>query len=177
MQSTMQSARPESTAPNSVLSGEVLAQFTARYQRGTQQYEQQRNIVAPSDMNRGSAEGLLIGEYGMGTNMKGGILQNDPDNVIALDVWLFDKTDQQGPRNQTRVLISEHVIDHDLADKVMSDGTSSVAPIVPQRGDEFEIRGKSLRLLCKVIEASYVKGGEMNGVFDSIAVDMTVMHL
>lgn len=169
--------RLERTSASNQLSGQVLTQFTARYQRGTLQYEQQRNIVAPSGMERGSADGLQIGEYGMGTNMKSGVLQNDPENVIALDVWLFDKTDQQGPRNQTRVLISEYVIDNDLAEAVMRDGTSSMDPIVPQRGDEFEIRGTSLLLVCKVIEAVYEKDDEMKGVFDSIAVDMTVMHL
>jgi len=156
--------------------GEVLTQFTARYQRGTQQYEQQRAIVASGNMQRGDVDGLNIGEYGMGVNIKNGILQSDAENVIVLDVWLFDKTDQQGPRNQTRVLISEYVIDHDLSDAIMRDDVKAVPPIVPQKGDEFEIRGTTLRLICKVIEATYVNSGEMKGVFQSIAVDMTVVH-
>lgn len=176
-QQAMPSARSEHVISGAPRTGEVIAQFTARYQRGSQQYEQQRNIVAPADMNRGSADGLLIGEYGMGTNMKSGVLQNDPENVIALDVWLFDKTDQNGPRNQTRVLISEHVVDHDLSDTIMRDVESNMPPIVPRRDIEFEIRGTSLLLICKVIEAGYVKGGEMKGVFESVAVDMTVMYL
>lgn len=162
--------------PANVGFGKVLTQFTARYQRGTQQYEQQRAIVAPDNMDRGNTDGLNIGEYGMGVNIKNGILQSDAENVIALDVWLFDKTDQQGPRNQTRVLISEYVIDQDLSDTIMRDDVANIPPLVPQKHEEFEIRGTSLRLICKVIEAVYVSSGDMKGVFESVAVDMTVIH-
>lgn len=162
--------------PVDASTGTVLTQFTARYQRGTQQYEQQRTLIAPNNTGQNSPEGLNIGECGMGVNIKNGILQSDAENVIALDVWLFDKTDQQGPRNQTRVLISEYVVDHDLSDAITRDDVGNFAPIVPQKGDTFEIHGNSLRLLCKVIEAVYVKSGDMMGVFESITVDMTVIH-
>lgn len=167
--------RPTEAATSGNYSGNVLAQFTTQYKRGTPQYEQQRIIVASSD-TPGHVEGAHIGEYGMGTNIKSGVLQNDAENVIALDVWLFDKTDQQGPRNQTRVLISKYVDEHNLTETIMRDDASNAEPLIPIQGDEFEIRGTSLLLICKVIEAVYVKSGDMKGIFESITVDMTVFQ-
>lgn len=147
---------------------EKVAEFTARYQLGDLDYDQAFNIAAPEDGTR------YIGECGMGVNLKNGILQNNPENVIALDVWLFDKASDKSPTTQTRVLISEYVIDHRLADIFTPEGQEGPAPIVAQPGLQFQLKGPALLLDCVVEEASYVQQGETKGIFKNVLLRLTV---
>ncbi len=131
---------------------EKVAEFTARYQLGDLDYDQAFNIAAPEDGTR------YIGECGMGVNLKNGILQNNPENVIALDVWLFDKASDKSPTTQTRVLISEYVIDHRLADIFTPESHEGPAPIVAQPGLQFHgrlplggVTPAALIIACKIL--------------------------
>jgi hypothetical protein len=157
-----QSARTTSAA-----SGKVIASYVAHYQAGLTDYDQSFNIVE-ADSRR------YIGECGMGINMKNGVLQNDPDNVIALDVWLFDKKVDKSLSNQTRVLLSEYVIDNDLEQAFTRERPNDPTPVVAQPGVYFQLRGQNLVLDCQIIEAAYLRTSSASGIFQSVKVEMTV---
>jgi hypothetical protein len=147
--------------------GTLLKTFTVHYQTGIPDYDQAYSIMDPSG-------GRYIGECGMGVNLKNGILQNNPDSVIALDVWLVDKKQEKSYSSQSRVLLSEYVVDNNLENAFTRERPNDAAPLVPQPGMAFQLKGPSLLLDCEVREAKYVQNGPTAGIFQSIKIDMTV---
>jgi hypothetical protein len=145
----------------------TLNTYTFQYHAGIPDYDQSRPIVDPTT-------GLQVGDCGMGVNMKNNILQNNPDNVIALDVWLVDKKQEKSFSSQDRVLLSEYVVDHSLEQTFTRERPNDPSPIIPQPGTTFQIKGPSLTLDCVVTEATYIKNGPAVGMFQSLSVDMTV---
>jgi hypothetical protein len=163
-----QSAAPATDRPASRAGqGTVLKTFTVHYQTGIPDYDQSYSIMDPES-------GRYIGECGMGVNLKNGILQNNPDNVIALDVWLVDKKQEKSYSSQSRVLFSEYVIDAKLESAFTRERPNDAAPLVPQTGTSFQLKGPNLTLDCIVAEAVYAKNGPASGIFQSVKVDMTV---
>lgn len=148
----------------------ALYTFTVQYQAGMLDYDQSYSILNPDG-------GRYIGDCGMGINMKNGVLQNNPENVIALDVWLVDKKQDKSYSSQTRVLISEYVVDHDLEKAFRRERPNDPDPLVPHPGTKFQLRGPSLLLDCEVIEADYIQSGENAGIFQNLKIDMTVRSL
>jgi hypothetical protein len=148
--------------------GAVLKTFTVHYQAGIPDYDQSYSIMDPVT-NR------YIGECGMGVNLKNGILQNNPDNVIALDVWLVDKKLEKSYSSQSRVLFSEYVEEHKLQQSFTRERPDDLEPLVPQKGMTFQLAGPNLTLDCHVVEANYTKNGPSAGIFQSIKIDMTVL--
>jgi hypothetical protein len=153
-----------SRAPGQV---RTLNTYTFQYHAGIADYDQSRPIVDPET-------GLQVGDCGMGVNMKNNIVQNNPDNVIALDVWLVDKKQEKSFSSQDRVLLSEYVVDHSLEQTFSRERPNDPSPIVPQPGTTFQIKGPSLILDCVVTDANYIKNGPAAGMFQSISIDMTV---
>jgi len=157
-------AQPASRAPSPV---RTLNTYTFQYHAGIADYDQSRPIVDPES-------GLQVGDCGMGVNMKNNIVQNNPDNVIALDVWLVDKKGEKSFSSQDRVLLSEYVIDHNLEPTFTRERPNDPSPIIPQPGTTFQIKGPSLTLYCVVTEVSYIKNNASAGMFQSLSIDMTV---
>jgi len=147
--------------------GRVLDTFIAHYQAGVIDFDQSFKIVDP-ETNR------YVGECGMGVNVKNGILQDDPENVIALDVWLYDQKMEKSLGNRTRVLLSEYAIDRNLEPAFMRERPNDPPPVVAQPGVSFQLKGQSLVLDCEVIEAEYATSSRDAGIFQSIKVEMTV---
>ena len=145
----------------------TLNTYTFQYHAGIPDYDQSRPIVDPET-------GLQVGDCGMGVNMKNNIVQNNPDNVIALDVWLVDKKQEKSFSSQDRVLLSEYIVDHSLEQSFTRERPNDPSPIIPQPGTTFQIKGPSLTLDCVVTEASYIKNGPAAGMFQSLSIDMTV---
>jgi hypothetical protein len=148
----------------------LLKTFTVHYQAGIPDYDQSYSIMDP-------VSGRYIGECGMGVNLKNGILQNNPDNVIALDVWLVDKKEEKSYSSQSRVLFSEYVIDNKMEQAFTRERPNDAAPLVPQPGMTFQLKGLNLVLDCTVLDAKYAANGPTTGVFQSIKLEMTVRAL
>lgn len=150
-----------------------LLSFTTHYVRGRyNDYEERHQIIMDSaDQNH---YGRNVGECGIGVNFKNGILQNKPHDVIALDVWLIDKTELESLDNVKRILLSEYAIDHDLTTVIQRENRSDGEPITPQTGLEFELQGNRLSLICQVLEATYVQNTDVRGIFESLQIQMTV---
>ncbi|MCB0131467.1 MAG: hypothetical protein KDD78_11480, partial [Caldilineaceae bacterium] len=156
---TMREVAP--SAPRS--RGRALATFTAHYVLGIPEYDESFNIL---DADATS----YIGECGMGYNTKNGILQNNPENVIALDVWLFDKTDEKQLETKTRVLISQHVLDNHL-ERVFGDPENpDKRPIVAVEERQFALEGSNLVLDCTIERV----GHSADGIFQDVVVEMVV---
>ena len=162
-------AAPAATATPSRTSTGVrtLDTYTFQYMAGIADYDQSRPIVDPQT-------GLQVGDCGMGVNMKNNIVQNNPDNVIALDVWLVDKKQEKSFSSQDRVLLSEYVVDHNLESTFTRERPNDPSPIIPQPGTTFQIKGPSLTLDCVITDVSYMKSGTATGMFQSLSIDMTV---
>jgi hypothetical protein len=147
--------------------GAVLNTFRVHYQAGIPDYDQSYSIMDPET-------GRYIGECGMGVNLKNGVLQNNPDSVIALDVWLVDKKQEKSYSSQSRVLFSEYVIDNKLEPAFTRERPNDAAPLVPQTGMSFQLKGPNLVLDCQVVEANYASNGPTAGIFQSVKIDLTV---
>ena len=148
--------------------GKSLGSYTAHYQAGTEDdYDQTFKIL---DVDSGK----YIGDCGMGVNIKNGVLQTNPDHVIALDIWLYDKSTERGQANTSRVLLSEYVIDSKLEGAFTRERPNDPAPVVAQPGVSFQLKGQSLVLDCEIVDATYVKNGPALGTFQSVSVEMTV---
>lgn len=150
-----------------------ISTLNAQYQIGIPDYEVSQNIA---DDTR-KVDGLYIGEYGIGVNTKAGLLQNNADQVIAFDVWLFDKTDEQKLSNHTRILLSEYAIDHRMEDTFVKDKRDGPGPIVPQKGTSFQLRGHHLLLDCQIVDVEYANSGPDKGIFRRLHVEMNVYRI
>lgn len=171
---TSQSARTRPVPPRTARAKGVLLDFTAEYKRGEiANYDESHQIYVDVD-ERGNL-GRNVGECGMGINIKNGILLNNPHDVIAMDVWLVDKTDPESLGSIKRILLSEYAIDQDLSSVIQREDSSDGAPLVPQTGLEFKLDGNTLTLVCHVLEATYLREPEESaGIFDQLKVQMTV---
>lgn len=147
----------------------LLEKYTTHYQAGLANYDEAHQILDPSTNK-------YIGEIGMGVSTKNALLQNDPDQVIALEVWLFDKADERNIGNQTRILLSEYAVDHNLEQAFLKERQDDPRPFTAQPGVRFQLEGHNLRLDCEIIEALYIKSGPTKGVFQSVKVEMTVLQ-
>ena len=146
---------------------EPIATFSATYQMGMPDYDQAFPVTEPESER-------YIGECGMGVNSKSSILHGNTEQVIALDVWLFDKEDERHIGSHIRVLLSEYAIDHKVDDKIADEREGDPSPIVAQPDTQFTLKGSRLQLDCTIIEVNYVTNGDAKGIFKDIVVDMEV---
>jgi hypothetical protein len=145
----------------------LLEIYTAHYHSSIRDYDEAHPITD-------TQSGRYIGECGMGVSNKHGVLPNNPDQVVALEVWLFDKTDDKNMGSQTRVLLSEYAIDHNLDQAFLRERQDDPRPFTAQPNVRFQLESQNLMLDCTIIEAVYVASGPTKGVFQSVKVEMTV---
>ncbi|MCL4861169.1 MAG: hypothetical protein KJZ93_17255 [Caldilineaceae bacterium] len=145
----------------------LLELYIAHYQMGIRDYDEAHPIVEP-------ASGEYIGECGMGVSTKNGLLQNNPEQVVALEVWLFDKANEKSLGNQTRVLLSEYAVDQNLEQAFLKERQDDPRPFTAQPGVKFQLEGPNLLLDCTISEAIYHASGPNKGMFQSVQVEMSV---
>jgi hypothetical protein len=145
----------------------LLEVYTAHYQSGSHDYDESHPITDPHSVR-------YIGECGMGISTKNGLLQNNPDQVVALEVWLFDKTDEKNMGSQTRVLLSEYAIDHKLDQAFLREREDDPRPFTAQPNVRFQLESQNLMLDCTIVEALYKPSGPGKGTFQSVKVEMAV---
>ncbi|MCE7982685.1 MAG: hypothetical protein DYG89_15990 [Caldilinea sp. CFX5] len=145
----------------------VIDQHVFQYQMGIAEYDESRPIVDPQT-------GKYIGEFGMGASSKNGLAQVGPDQLVALEVWLFDKSDERNLGNQTRILLSEYAIDHNLEQAFLKERQDNPRPFTAQRNVTFQLESQNLLLNCLIVDVKYSTNPATKGVFEQIKVDMTV---
>ncbi|RIK42720.1 MAG: hypothetical protein DCC55_08020 [Chloroflexi bacterium] len=171
-QSNSATAQPAGTArPAAVTRGtaryKLLEVYTAHYQAGIHDYDESHPITD-------SHSARYIGECGMGVSTKNGLLQNNPDQVVALEVWLFDKTDEKNLGSQTRVLLSEYAVDHNLDQVFLRERQDDPRPFTAQPNVRFQLESQNLLLDCTIVEALYNPSGPGKGTFQSVKVEMAI---
>ncbi len=150
--------------PRSV-SGTLLAKETLRYHMATGGSDYDESFTLRND------QGNTIGSFGLGVNLGNGTVKSNPDQVIALDAWLFDKVDNRQPSDHRRILISEYVVDHEIEDQYGKDPTVVGRPIVAQTSTRFSIDSGRLLLHCEIVDATYDK----QGIFVNVEMNMQVL--
>ena len=171
-------AAPAATTPQAALAArpttytrgtsrfKQLEVYVAQFQAGIQDYDETHPITDPST-------GKYIGECGMGVSTKNGLL-NRSEEVVALEVWLFDKTDEKNMGSQTRVLLSEYAVDHNLDQAFLKERQDDPRPFTAQPNVRFQLETQVLRSDCTITEAIYTPSGPTKGTFQSVTVEMSV---
>jgi hypothetical protein len=145
----------------------LLELYTAQYQIGIRDYDESHPIMD-------AQSGKYIGECGMGASAKNSLLQNNPEQVVALEIWLFDKTDDKNLGSQTRVLLSEYAIDHHLDQAFVKERQDDPRPFTAQPNVRFQLESPNLLLDCTIVEAIYAPSGPTKGIFQSVKVEMAI---
>ncbi len=136
----------------------TIDQYTAEYVAGMEYFDYSKSI--PGGPNN------YLGEYGVGISERHGVLNSDRDQVVAMEIYLFDKSDETQLVDVNRVLLSEYAHDHLL--KHFERDKERYGPIVAQRNTAFELNGRQLVLKCNVREVVY----STEGIFQRLVVDM-----
>jgi len=147
----------------------ILDQHTLHYRIGMPEYDESKAILDP-------AAGKYIGEFGMGVSTKNALVQTGPDQVIALEIWLFDKSDEQSMGQQTRILLSEYAVDNNLEQVFLKERQDNPRPFTAQPGVHFQLESQNLLLDCVIVDVKYAQSGSAKGIFQNIKVDMTVQQ-
>jgi len=134
---------------------------TATYQVGIADFDYTKNVENPEGTG-------YIGEYGIGISNRHGLLDNNLEQVVALEVYLFDKTDETQLLTVTRALLSEYA--HDNLYSFFDREKQSADPITAQIGTSFQLEGRQLLLDCTVTDVRYTN----QGVFKNVVVDMVL---
>jgi hypothetical protein len=148
---------------------EVLGTYTVHYLAGLLDYDETYHINDP-------ATGRAIGECGMGVNMKNGYLQSNPEHVIALDVFLFDKKDANRIHSQNRILLCEYVVNHKLEHAFSKERPNDPSPLVAQPDVEFQLEGTNLVMDCEILDVDYLSEGDAAGIFQNLKLRLTVRN-
>ncbi|MEX1019293.1 MAG: hypothetical protein WDZ49_06520 [Litorilinea sp.] len=165
-----QTAQPPATPPaeKSDRGAEtVLGVYTVQYLAGLLDYDEPHDIID-------DASGSIIGECGMGVNMKNGYLQNNPEHVIALDIYLFDKKDDTRILSQNRILLCDYVRDNKLEHAFSKERPNDPEPLMVKPKATFQLIGNSMVMDCEVLEVDYVKDGDAKGIFQNLKLQLTV---
>ena len=147
----------------------VIDQHVFHYQIGMMEYDESRPIVDPKS-------GKYIGEFGMGASDKNALMQTGPHQLVALEVWIFDKSDERNLGNQTRILLSEYAIDHNLEQLFLKERQDNPRPFTAQSGVHFQLESQNLLLDCTIVDVLYSTSSATKGIFQEITVDMSVQQ-
>ncbi|MGL4649897.1 MAG: hypothetical protein ACRC1H_10850, partial [Caldilineaceae bacterium] len=130
---------------------------------GTPAYIDALNIDDP-------ASRLMVGDFGMGVSLRNAALHSNPNQVIALEVWLTDNQNPEDYSNQARVLLSDYAAGKDYAQALLKDRDGSVRTMIPRPGARFTLEGRHLLLEAVVDDVQ----SDDQGIFKAVKVSATV---
>jgi hypothetical protein len=148
-----------SSAPGWQPAGRSIDQFDAEFTAGRQDFDWTRNIP-------GEQEDDYLGEYGIGISDRYGFRNNDPDQVVAIEIYIFDKSDDKTLFNISRVLLSEYADEH--LRKHFEREKDRLGPVVAQRGLALQLESRQYILDCTITDVVYTD----SGVFQRLTVHM-----
>jgi len=143
-----------------------LANHTCQYFAGTPGYIDALNITDPRT-------GQYIGEFGMGVSLRNASLHANPNQAIALEVWLTDNLDPAEYSNQARVLLSDFAAGKEYTPALLKDREGSVRTMMTRPGSRFTLEGRHLMLEGEIQEVQY----DDQGIFRMVRVGLTVYSL
>lgn len=131
------------------------ANFTA----GMEHFDWAHNIPGPQ-------EGVYLGEYGIGISERHGMLDNDPEQVVAIEVYIFDKSDDKHMLSASRVLLSEYADTH--LRKHFEREKDRLGPVVAQPNTTLQLEARQFVLLCTIRQVVYSE----EGIFKRVQMDL-----
>ncbi|MFO7634642.1 MAG: hypothetical protein R6W76_18985 [Caldilinea sp.] len=137
----------------------TIDRFEAVFTAGMQNFDCTQNIP-------GLQEGVYLGEYGIGVSERHGMLNNDPDQVVAIEVYIFDKSDEKNLVNVNRVVLSEYADTH--LRKHFEREKDRLGPIVAQPNTALQLEARQFVLLCTITDVVYTE----EGIFKRVIVEM-----
>lgn len=158
---------PKATTRPAAAASTQLGEYIVEYGAGIPDYDEPHDIIDEST-------GAIIGECGMGVNMKNGYLQNNPDHVIALDVYLFDKKDDTRILSQNRILLCDYVRSHKLEHAFSKERPNDPEPLLVTPNATFQLVGNSMVMDCEVLDVEFAKEGDAKGIFHLLKLKLTV---
>lgn len=127
----------------------TIDELEVKYVAGSQQLDWARNIPSPQGDH-------YLGEYGVGVSERHGMLNNDPDQVVAMEVYLFDKSDDRNLSTVGRIILSEYADTH--LRKHFEREKERLGPIVAQPNTVLQLETRQFLLLCKIVDVAYRDG-------------------
>ncbi|MDX1663379.1 MAG: hypothetical protein R3272_06265 [Candidatus Promineifilaceae bacterium] len=119
-----------------------IARFETTYVRGHDTYDDSFSIE--------NEQGDFLGECGVGISESIGV--DEPKNVTAFEVWLFDKNDI---RTVTKVIMSDHAFfDDALKAKLAPKGE----PVLAREGETIVLETATLIINAEITEMEYGSG-------------------
>lgn len=134
----------------------AIRQWTSTYSLGSDNYDESFAIEDDT--------GKFIGECGVG--ILDGFASGNPKRVLALDVWLFDKTDI---RTISMPIMSPYAFNDEV---VRSKLPRSAEPILAVEGNTFNLNTTSLMVKAKIEEADFGDGAPEDSYFTSLKVSL-----
>lgn len=164
-QTTGDKSKAKATPPKEQADSQVIGEYTVQFLSSVLDYEENHQIVDDT--------GRIIAECGMGVHMRNGYLRDNPEHVIAVDVFLFDKRgDSQLSKNC--ILLSEYVRENKLEHMYSKERTSDPDPLVAEAGASFQLANDNLVMDCEILEVDYVGDGDAKGIFQNMKVHLVV---
>lgn len=147
----------------------VLGTFEFTYSAGDPADAESENIHS-TDGER------YVGECGIAVNSKNRILTTDPEKVMALDVWLFDKVDEDEPLHKAQLLLSPLGALEDLFGTPRAGRGDGSQPMLAESDSHFRLHGSNLVLDGYIINADFIEQGELKGAFQSVTIEATILQ-
>lgn len=122
--------------------------YTATYYLGRADFDHTQNIDSP--------DGKYVGEYGIGIPASQGLLHDDMNKAIAIEVYLFDKSDDRQLASTKRTLLSLYADDKRTE---FTRDRQSQPPIVAQPNTNFQLEGVLYLLDCQIKQVDYTPEG------------------
>jgi len=136
----------------------VVDRLTTHFAAGMENYHITHNITGTDE--------AYLGEYGVGVSDRYGMLNNDAEQVVAIEVYIFDKSDEKHLVNVSRVLLSEYA-DTNLR-KHFEREKDRLGPIVAQPKTTVQLEARQFVLLCTINEVRYTD----DGIFARLDLDL-----
>jgi len=136
----------------------VVDRVTTQFVAGMENYHFTRNITASDE--------TYLGEFGVGVSDRFGMLDNDPEQVVAIDVYIFDKSDEKHMVTVNRALLSEYADTH--LRKHFEREKDKLGPIVAQPKTTVQLEARQFVLLCTITDVRYTD----EGIFSRLDLDL-----
>jgi hypothetical protein len=138
---------------------QTIDRFHAEFIAGMQTFDWTRPIP-------GAEADSYAGEYGAGVSERHGMLNNDPDQVVAIEVYIFDKSEDKSVDNVNRIVLSEYADTY--LRKQFERERDRLGPIVAQPNTTVQLETRQFVLLCTITDVVYSD----EGIFKRVVMDM-----
>lgn len=138
---------------------QTIDRFHAEFVAGMPTFDWAKHIPKPGDDG-------YAGEYGAGVSERHGMLNNDPEQVVALEVYIFDKSEDKNVDTVSRIVLSEYADTH--LRKQFERERDRLGPIVAQPKTTLQLETRHFVLVCFITDVVYSE----EGIFKHVVMDM-----